>query len=123
MHMRHFLLAFSTTLASDVAYLASLLNPTFNNLSTSTLVACFLSSPIFLFFYEILLTPLKIDKQYYVILGLTLGRLVVVHENKSPLAIRAWKESLPRIVLSSAMIMVNKSKIGKLYQPCTNPAN
>jgi len=66
---------------------------------------------------------LKIDKQYYVILGLTLGRLVVVHENKSPLAIRAWKESLPRIVLSSAMIMVNKSKIGKLYQPCTNPAN
>jgi len=59
-----------------------------------TLATCLLSFPNFLFFWEISLARLKIDRRCDTILGLALVISTTIHANKVALAVKTWPMAL-----------------------------
>jgi len=88
--MRHLPLGFftSTTFASQVVYWASPTNPACLSLLASSIAACLLLSPSFLFFCETGLALGKTDNLWEAILGCTPGRSAADHAKRSALCVR-----------------------------------
>jgi len=86
-HKHHLHISFftKTTLASQLIYCASPMNPAFRSFVASTLAANLIFSPNFLFFSETYLASLKIDSQWTAIWGLPLRKSATDQTKRSVL--------------------------------------